>query len=93
MIHAQKPEMTLKNNHRAWPTGKLLPSRRYLKGTSQVVCYALWGWSVSLKETAVPDQLFLARSVRYNQATIQESMSRAKTWLETSPIKRRWINR
>ena len=48
------------------------------------------GWAVSLKETAVPDQLFFARSVRYNQAAIQNSMSRPETWLETSRIKLRW---
>ena len=50
-------------------------------------------WSVSVNATAVPDRLFLARSVRYNQAAIQNCMSRPETKLETSGIKLRWANR
>jgi hypothetical protein len=63
---------------------------RHLQGTSQVGSALR---SQPQNETAVLDQLFLARSVRYNQVAIQNSMSRPDTWLETSRIKLRWTNR
>lgn len=94
MIHAQELEMTCHEDHTAWPMGE----RVHLRAKSPRdqsggrLCTAEDGQSASMR-LQFQTVFILGRSVRYNQAAIQENMSRAKTWLETSPIKRRWINR
>ena len=55
--------------------GNGFTSGRHLHWTSHAVCSALRRMVVSVNGTAVPDRLFLARSVRYNQAATQNSMS------------------